>query len=379
MTVGSALTWRCRIGALALLALLGACSTTPQKPKPAELPPNPNLISVQQAWSTKIGAVGFPLDVRVSGETVVVAASDGTVGVIDARTGSDVWRVSIGAPLNAGVGHDGRLTAVITRNNELVTLASNGRELWRQRLAAQSLTAPLVAGERVFVLGGDRAVTAFDAQSGRRLWSQQRPGEALVLRQAGALLAVGDTLVVGLSGKLVGMNPLNGSVRWEAPIASPRGTNDVERLVDLVAHVSRLGDVVCARAFQAAVGCVNTARGSLVWTKTASGAQGLDGDERSVYGAEADGMVQAWGYGNGEPVWIQDKLRYRKLSTPVVLGRSVVVGDESGWVHFLSRENGSFLTRVATDGSGLAAAPVLAGNTLVLVTQNGNIFGFRPE
>ena len=119
--------------------------------------------------------------------------------------------------------------------------------------------------------------------------------------------------------------------------------------------------------------------GSLVWTKTASGAQGLDGDERSVYGAEADGMVQAWGYGNGEPVWIQDKLRYRKLSTPVVLGRSVVVGDESGWVHFLSRENGSFLTRVATDGSGLAAAPVLAGNTLVLVTQNGNIFGFRPE
>ena len=375
---GIALMARRCIGLLALLALLGGCSSTVQKPKPAELPPNVNLLGVQQAWSAKIGEVGFPLDVRVSGETVVVAASDGTVLAIDAGTGRDVWRASVGSPLNAGVGHDGRMTAVVTRNNELVALES-GRELWRQRLAALSLTAPLVAGGRVFVLGGDRAVTAFDGQSGRRLWSQQRPGEALVLRQAGALLAVGDTLVVGLSGKLVGMNPLNGSVRWEAAIASPRGTNDVERLVDLVANVSRVGDVVCVRAFQAAVGCVNAARGNLLWTKPASGAQGVHGDERAVYGTESDGMVVAWSRANGEPAWSQDRLRYRKLSAPLALGRSVVVGDDSGLVHFLSRENGSFLTRVSTDGTALAAAPVLAGNTLVVVTRRGGIFGFRPE
>ena len=37
------------------------------------------------------------------------------------------------------------------------------------------------------------------------------------------MLAVGDTLVAGLSGRMVGLNPLNGSVRWEAPIATPRG------------------------------------------------------------------------------------------------------------------------------------------------------------
>jgi outer membrane protein assembly factor BamB len=93
----------------------------------------------------------------------------------------------------------------------------------------------------VFRAGADRSVTAFDGQTGRRLWSQQRPGEPLVLRQAGVLLAVGDTLVAGLAGRLVGMNPVNGSVRWDAPIATPRGTNDVERLVDLVGGVSRDG------------------------------------------------------------------------------------------------------------------------------------------
>lgn len=364
--------------ALTLAALLGACSSASPKPTPAELPPAAELIGVRQVWSAKLGEVSFPLDVRVNGETVALAASDGSVAVLDATTGSDIWRASVGAPLSAGVGHDGRLTAVLTRNNELVALAA-GRELWRQRLGAQSLTAPLVAGGRVFVLGGDRTVTAFDGQSGRRLWSQQRPGEALVLRQAGVLLAVGDTLVAGLSGKLVGLNPLNGSVRWEAPIAAPRGTNDVERLVDLVAHVSRQGDVVCARAFQAAVGCVDAARGSVLWTQAAAGAQGLHGDDRLIYGVEADGSVIAWRRADGERVWRQDRLRYRGLSAPLVVGRAVVVGDGGGLLHFLSREDGALLARVATDGSALAAAPVLAGQTLVVVTRSGGIFGFRPE
>ncbi|MDP1172213.1 outer membrane protein assembly factor BamB family protein, partial [Klebsiella pneumoniae] len=73
--------------------------------------------------------------------------------------------------------------------------------------------------------------------------------------------------VAGLSGRMVGIDPDTGAVRWEAPLASPRGTNDVERLVDLVGRVSRVGDSVCARAFQAAVGCVDTQNASVRWTQ----------------------------------------------------------------------------------------------------------------
>ncbi len=363
---------------LAMAIFLAACSSGPQKPKPAELSPGPNLIGVRQAWITRIGEVALPLNVRVVGQSVVLASSDGTVAVLDARSGGDLWRASLGTPLSAGVGYDGQRAAVITRGNEVVTLES-GREVWRQRLNAVSLTAPLVAGGRVFVLGADRTVSAFDGQSGRRLWQQQRSGDALVLRQAGVMLAVGDTLVVGLSGKLVGLNPLNGSVRWEAAIASPRGVNDIERLVDLVAGVSREGDVVCARAFQAAVGCVDAARGSVLWTKPAVGATGVQGDRDLVFGTEADGTVVAWRRADGERAWTQELLRYRNLGSPLVAGRSVVVGDGGGLLHFLSREDGSPVARVSTDGSAIAVAPVLAGNTLVVVTRNGGVFGFQPE
>ena len=372
----------CTGAATVLLALWVAtmvgCAGGSAKLQPAELGPNPALMGVRLAWSAKLGEIDFPMVVHAAGNVVTLADSAGTVSAIDARTGADLWRTGVGAPIATGPGSDGRFTAVVTRSNELVVL-DGGRESWRQKLAAQAFTAPLVAGARVFVLSADRSVAAFDAQSGRKLWLQARPGEPLVLRQPGVVLAIGDTLVVGLSGRMVGMNPLNGSIRWEVPVAAPRGTNEVERLVDLVAQVRREGDVVCARAFQASVGCVNAARGNLLWSKPANGFQGVHGDARFVYGTEADGRVIAWRAADGERAWVSERLKYRALSAPVAVGRSIAIGDGTGLVHFLSIEDASPLNRMPTDGSAIAAAPVLAGDTLVVVTRNGGIFGFRPE
>ncbi len=369
-----------RTGLLMLVLALGlvGCSGTSNLIKPAELAPNPGLLGVRMVWAAKVGQIDFPLDVRVNGHLVALASSDGLVAVLDGRSGAELWRAKLTEPIGAGVGSDGRLVAVLTRQNELVVL-ENGRELWRQKTPAQGFTAPLVAGGRVFHLAADRSVTAFDAASGRRLWSQQRQGEALVLRQAGVLLAVGDTLVVGLGSRLVGLNPANGSTRWDAPIATPRGTNDVERLVDVIGRVSRDAEVVCARAFQAAVTCVNTSRGNVLWSKPASGSVGLHGDDRLVFGVESDGKVMAWRRSDGQLSWSSEQLRYRGLSTPLAVGRSVVVGDASGLVHWLSRDDGVLLTRMGTDGSAVVSGPVLADGTLVVVTRQGGIFGFKPE
>ncbi len=363
---------------IVFVVVVAACSTGSPPPKPTPLAPNEALIGVQQVWTAHVGPVDFPLDVNVQGSTVTLASSDGTVAAIDARTGRDLWRMSLHTPIAAGVGSDGKLTAVVTMGNELVAL-EGGHELWRQKLDAQAYTAPLVAGARVFVLAADRSVSAYDGQSGRRLWLQKPPSEPLVLHQDGVLLAVGDTLVVGLSGRVLGLNPLNGGLRWDAPIAIPRGTNDVERVVDLVSPVSRVGDVVCARAFQMAIGCVDASRGTVLWTKPANGGTGLTGAEGLLFGTEIDGTVKAWRRSNGEQAWSTSHLQYRGLTAPLALGRSVVIGDRFGFVHLLSREDGSLLTRLTTDGSAIAATPVAAGNTLVVVTRNGGVYGFEPK
>ena len=56
-----------------------------------------------------------------------------------------------------------------------------------------------------------------------------------------------------------------------------------------------------------------------------------------------------------------------------------MIGDSTGLVHLLSREDGTPLNRLSTDGSPIAAAPLLAGGTLVVITRNGGVFGYAPE
>jgi len=361
-----------------ILGVLAACSSGPDKIKAAELGPNPGLLSARLAWSSNIGSIDFPLGPNAQGNTLRLASSTGTVVSIDAATGAQTLQVNFGEKLAAGLGSNADVTAAVTRNNELVTSVAS-QEVWRQKLVAQVFTPPLVAGGRIFVLAADRSVAAFDAQSGRRIWILQRPGESLVLRQPGVLLALGDTLVAGLSGQLVSINPNNGSIRWESPIASPRGTNEIERLVDLVGPASREANVVCARAFQSAVGCVDASNGSLLWSKPASGSVGLTGDAKFVYGADSDGKLQAWRRTNGESAWMSDRLKYRRLTAPLVVGRSIAVGDDEGIVHFISAQDGTSLAYLKTDGSAIVAGPLMAGGTLVVVTRIGGVFGFKPE
>ena len=364
--------------ALASLAALSACSSAPDKPQPAPLPAVSGTFKLQKAWTNQIGEVSTPLMASVFGQQVAVASSLGQLALINASTGQDVWRLSLGSPIQAGVGGDGQRFAVVTRNNELVTVES-GRVLWRQSLPALSYTPPLVAGARVFVLTGDRTVSAFDGATGQKLWTQQRPGDPLVLRQAGLLMPVGDQLLVGWGGRLASLNPTTGAVRWETLVGSTRGTNEVERLVDLVAGASRVVNSVCVRAFQTSVSCMDGTNGRLAWSRAAQGHQGLDGDAQTLWGVESDGKVLAWQRASGTPLWTQEALRFRGLSLPLAWGQALVVGDQDGWVHALSPKDGQPLQRMATDGSAITGRPVAVGQTLVVVTRTGGVFGFRPE
>lgn len=369
--------WRSYSVLLLALVSLGGCAG-PEKPKPVDLGPNVALIGINTAWKTSVGKVDFPLQIQAVDNVLFVAGSTGQVAAIDATTGEDLWRISLDAVLSAGVGSDGRHVAVVSQANELIVIV-NGKEKWRQKLGALTLTAPLVAGERVFVLSSDRTVSAFDAASGRKLWQQQRTGDPLVLRQAGVIVAFGDTLVTGLGGRLVGLNPTNGNTRWSTPIATSRGVNEIERLVDLVAGVSRSENQICARAFQAAVGCVDAIQGTTTWSKPAYGFVGLYGDANTLVGTEKDGKIVAWRRSDGESLWISERLRFRSLSAPLLVGQLIVVGDETGVVYFLSQGETELLNRLSTDGSAVLAAPVLVGKTVVVVTQRGGVFGFRPE
>ena len=361
---------------VAACILMAACSS--DKPKPTPLMPVSAKIAGRQVWSAKLESIQYPLAMQVRDGTVLVAGTDGSIVSLESQSGREQWRAQVGTRLSAGIGFAGRFAAVVTVGNELVVM-ERGTRRWSVRLESRTTTAPLVAGERVFVVGVDRAVHAFDALDGRRLWTYQRTGEALTLAQPAVLMPYKNTLVAGQGASLLGLDPTQGTLRWEVAVTSPRGTNEVERLNDLVGPALRMGDTVCARAFQTAIGCVNLANSTLRWSRLAGGQQAIGGDSELLFGADASDRITAWKTANGDLAWTNEKLLYRALSAPLSVGKTVVFGDVEGQVHFLDRQTGDVVLRLATDGSPVMAQPVLAGTTILVATRNGGIYAFRPD
>lgn len=360
----------------AAAVMLVGCAGGPDKPVPKPLAPLAPEHVAEPAWNQRIGPVRFALTVAVTPGAFTVASSDGLVVALESDSGRERWRANLAAPISAGVGSDGRFAAVVLQSGDLVTLR-DGQVLWKKAVGTRVATAPLVAGQRVFVLGVDRTVQAFDAVDGQRLWRLQRPGDPLTLAQAGVLSAFRNTLVVGQGPRLAGIEPLAGALQWEAVVGTPRGANEVERLADMIGPAARVGKLLCARAFQAAVGCVDAERGTAVWSRSSGGTDAVAADAEFVFGADASDRLSAWRISDGTVAWTSDALLHRGLGAPAVQGSSVVFADASGMVHWLQRQDGRAQLRLPTEGSAPAAPPAVAGNTLLIVSRTGGLHAFR--
>ncbi len=351
----------------------------PAKPKPSGLPPMANGIHFQRMWDLGTGFVGFPLDVKLVGSALYLASSAGRIFQIDAATGKVGWSHDLGVGISAGVGSDGDRVAVITQSGELAVVSRAGL-LWQQKLGSASTTPPLVAGERVFTITPNGVLSAFDFTTGRKLWQQQqRNSSTLVLDHAGVLFPLGNTLVVGVGGRVLGINPLTGAQRWDVPIAVSRGVNEVERLVDLLAGVSRNAGDVCLRAYLTGITCMDMQKPSIRWSKAAKGYTGLAGDGQFLFGTEADGQVIALRRLDGERVWSNDSFIWRNLGAPFAGMDYLIIPDNDGLLHLLSKSTGQVMGRIALDGSPVVTVVGLSKKNIIAVTKKGTVYAYRPE
>lgn len=353
---------------------LTACGSS--KPEPARLEAFQPTARVSVVWQQRVDSISPMLSMTLVGDDVVAATSRGGVFSWRVASGQERWRGTAEGELSAAVGSDGRYAAVVSQGNQLQVM-DQGRVIWKESLPGRVTTPPLVAGERVFVKMLDRYVRAYDVVDGRWLWQYQRPGgDSLALASRGVLSAFRDTLLVGQGSRLVGLDPSRGTIRFDISIGTPRGTNEVERLADLVGPLARADDEACVRTFQLSVACLELNRGSVRWSRPQAGTQGVAADERMVVGADSADRLQAWTMSNGETVWRVDRFSRRQLSTPVIWGQNVVIADGSAYLHVLSLSDGRTLARHELDAP-LAGAPLVSGDLLLISTRKGTIQALR--
>lgn len=365
------------IASLALLGALAACGSSKPEPAPLEsLDAKSASARVTIAWSTRVGEVPSTATLALASGRLAVASADGELVVLDVASGREAWRAQVKGKVSAATGFDGRYAAVVTDANELQVF-DQGKPLWQERQPGRVMTAPVVAGERVFLQAVDRSVRAYDVLDGRWLWSYQRPGaEPLALGSRLVIQPFRDTLLVGQGNRLVGLDPLKGTPRFDVNVGTPRGSNEVERLADLVGPMARVDDEACVRVFQFSVACLELNRGSVRWSRPQAGTQGVAADLRTVVGADGSDRLTAWKAENGDFLWRVDRFTHRGLGTPVIWGERIVVGDAKDYVHILAKSDGRTLGRIELD-SPLAAPPVVSGDLLLVLTRKGTVLALR--
>lgn len=374
-------TRRAALPVLAALAMAGCGLFGAKKTPPSPLPEFAPTLPVSTAWRVSVGSGrGTFLQPAVTDNAIYAAAANGAVLRVDPASGNVVWRAEAGVRLSAGVGSDGFRVAVVTARGELVVFDADGGARWRAQLTSDAIDPPLVGRGLVIVRSTDHRVAAYEADTGKRRWIYSRQLPALTLRAAAEMAFSGDNVLIGFpGGRLVAVALANGAARWEATIAEPRGTTEVERLADVLGPVAVEGGLACAASFQGRVTCADAATGTLRWSRELSAGAGVARDSRAVYAVDAASQLHAFAVEGGASLWRNDRLAHRALTTPLAVAGAVVVGDLAGHVHFLTAAEGSFMARVQVDSSAITARPMAWNDNVVVLTSDGTLALLAPR
>jgi outer membrane protein assembly factor BamB len=371
------------LACLLAATLLAACASG-QDPRrvPTPLTQIKSVLEVKQAWKSSVGKAGrYLFQPIVVGGAVYAAGANGSVAKIDAATGKDMWRTKLHADLSAGVGSDGTLTAVAGLNGTVFVIGADGKLLWQASAGGEIITPPLVGNGLVLVRTIDGRITGFNAATGETNWIFRNRAVPLNLRTIGGMTFAGNVgALAGFpGGSLAAISLKSGDAFWQSPVSYPSGVTEVERVNDVSGAPTLVGSQTCAVTFQGRIGCFDVNSGKALWEQPFSSYGGLAQDDRTVVSADDWSVVSAYDASNGQRLWQNDKLHSRDLGGPIILGRAVAIGDYAGFVHFLSRDTGEFVARMKTDGSAITAAPVAAGDILVVQTHDGDLYAFRPQ
>ncbi len=363
-----------------LTGLFGEDNVNP----PSELPEISPTLDVRVLWRKRVGK-GVDGDYTkltplVLDDKVYAAGAEGKVAALDADSGEPRWEVDLDVLVNAGVNGGEDVVAVGSSDGEVIALdPDSGRERWRRALTSEVMAISREVGETLVVRTNDGWVWALDAISGQDRWSIRRVPPALTLRGQSRPEIALERVVVGFDdGKLAAFSLADGVTLWQATVAVPEGRSEVERLVDVDGQLRVREGVAYAAAFHGRTVAVSLANGRAIWAREIGSYNGLDVDGLWVY--VSDDKDQLWGLDGdtGASLWKQDKLKYRRLSAPAVLGGYVVVGDFEGWLHWLDKTDGQFVARVEIDDEGLLSPPVVVGGRVYVQGRGGVVAALEP-
>lgn len=291
-----------------------------------------------------------------------------------------LWSTEFEQKIAAGVSVDETRVLVVSDNAELLSLnRQNGELLWQAQLTSEVVTPPVSNGEVIVITTTDGKLLGLDANNGQQKWMIEHEVPALSLRGNSLPLIIGDMVVKGFAdGRMTAVETNTGYELWETPVGLARGRSELDRIIDADSNPVADGGVIFASAYQGRVVAIGQNSGEVLWSRTLSSYSDIALDLFNIYLSDDQDTVWALDRRTGATYWKQDALNARRITAPAVVGDYLVVADFEGYLHWMDRDDGSFVARSRPSKTMTSSPLRVIDDQLHLMTDEGELIILAP-
>lgn len=344
----------------------------------AEIVPS---VTVSTLWSVRPtrGTEGRRLYLvpAMTSDRVFIGDSRGRLVAIATDQGRVVWERETGLRFSGGPDVLGDRLVIGTSKGEVIAFSTrDGAEQWRAELGSEVLSVPrLTDAGQVIVHTLDDSIHGLDAANGAVQWRVGYQAPVLTLRGSASPVLTSAGVLVGLSGgRLLNLDPTDGTPLWEVVITRPRGRSELARITDIDADPVVVGNVAFVGSYNGDLSAVDISSGTVLWRRELSAYAGLVADASNLFVTDSLDQVWAADPSDGAGRWRQEGLRYRVVSAPAMLPDLIAVGDFEGYLHLMSKQDGRLVgrTRITNKGA-ITARPAFSNGRLFVLADDGTL------
>jgi outer membrane protein assembly factor BamB len=351
------------------------------------------------AWTASIGR-GSDTKGRLGGGPVVAEGkvftidTTGTVRAFDANSGGQIWSARFGelgenasSNYGGGVAYDsGKVYATSGLGYVAALNAADGSAVWTVKPGGPLRGEPSVAGDAVYAMSQDNQIYSLKAADGKTNWSNAAALEIAGVFGAAAPSVGQGTVVAGFSsGELNAYRYENGRMVWQDALSRTTMSTSVASLSDIDADPVVDNGVVYAIGQGGRMVALDLFSGQRIWELNFGGISTpwLAGDW--VFAVNDKAQLVAIARRTGKIRWINQLPRYRDMKDrkgpityfgPVLAGERLIIAGTNGALINVSPADGSFQSQVRIK-DGVSFQPVVANNTLYLLSDNGTLIAYR--
>ena len=348
-----------------LVIFMAGCSTSPSPvDPPVELNRVENAFMIERVWRHELDDAASDKYLKLApvfdNDVVYSVDHRGLISAYDLGSRDKIWESDIGFRVGSALSLYNKRLLLGTSTGNLVALnASDGEVLWSTQLDSEILAPPKVSKGIIVVRCVNGYLYGLNEQTGSQVWLHEQIIPALTLRGTSSPVIKDDIVLNAFdNGRLIANNLQTGQVLWQSSIAVPRGTTDLERMIDADADPVVVENTIYTVAFQGRLVAMQLGSGRTIWSRELDSYVGMSVDAYRIYLTDSDGVLWALDRTTGATLWKQDALLRRSPTRPTLHKQYLVVGDFNGYVHWLRRDNGKLVARVRL-GAVFVTDPVL--------------------